>query len=143
MRGAGFEVRLQVLLFILADQKLVEYSAKDARALMEGDRKKTFGQIFSTLKRYIQFDMEQQRQILQALEQRNFFIHDFYHARAERLASAAGRAEEIRSLKAMRKQFKEADAIMHSMIRPLFLHFYHKDIEDISRDAIDHLVSNA
>ena len=80
---------------------------------------------------------------MQALEQRNFFIHHFYHARAESLASAAGRAEEIRGLKAMRKQFKQADAIIESMIRPLLLHFYHKDIDDISREGIDQIVSDA
>jgi hypothetical protein len=139
----GLEYGCKFLLFILAEQKLIDYSPKDALALMEGDQKRTFGQIFNTLRRYIQFDAKREEQFLRALERRNFFIHDFYHARAESLATDAGRAEEIRSLKQLRVQFREADASTQSLIRPLFLHFYHKDIEEISKEAIDQIISDS
>lgn len=139
----GLEYGCKLLLFILAEQKLIDYSIRDAHALMEGELKKTFGQVFKTLRRFIRLDAQQEESFLQALERRNWFIHEFYHARAESLIDALGRDESVRELKALRKQFMASDAIMKPIIQQLMLRFYNKDVDEFSQEAIDRIISDA
>jgi len=139
----GLEDGCKLLLFILAEQRLITFSPQDAQALMEGDQRKTFGQVFKSLKKYVRFEAGQEQSFMKAIENRNWFIHEFYSARAESLVDASGREKGIRELKALSKQFNEADANIKPMIRQLMQRFYKKDIDEFFKEGIERIISDA
>jgi hypothetical protein len=136
----GLEYGCKLVIFLLAEQKLVDYSVRDAQALMDVDQKKTFGQVLKTLKKYVPFDANQEGLFMEALQKRNWFIHEFYSARGENLVDHAGRESGIRELKILRKLFLEADAIIKPIIRQLMLHFYKKDIDNLSQEGLERIL---
>jgi hypothetical protein len=146
LAAQGLEYSIKLLLFLLAEQQLVPFSAEDAEKLVDGKRRKnkrTLGQVFSMLRRLVKFDGDSEKRIIRALATRNWFIHEFYTAHsAEALLTSQGRLRVRKELDEMRQEFQGADGLLRPLIRQLLLTFHDTDIEEAEAAALERLASN-
>lgn len=117
------------------------YSSDLFEELYEDMSKKTFGRLLNATKSLIEISDEKIEILFDALETRNFLIHEYFRENAENFVSEIGKREMKEELQQIIAKFKKADLILENIYSPLWEkygiteEFIQKDLEELRRKA--------
>ena len=92
----AFEFNLSHLLRLLVECGACSVDIELARLMVEGNEKKTAGQLIGMLKKFMHVESEIEDELREALKFRNHIVHRFFIEGTERFATISAR-EELKS----------------------------------------------
>lgn len=109
-----FEYGLKLVLYMLVENGLIGISRKKAKQIIEGQDKKTAGQVFKIIKEIAKVDDAWINSLKAALKARNTFIHRFFIDHGELMAVPSKRDIVLQEIKRIRKTLEKGQkAIKH------------------------------
>ena len=126
------EYGLKLLIFLLSHQRRVSMEYDEAERILDGNDKKTLGQLLSVLAREGVLTEAAQTSLNQAVEPRNRFVHTFLTDNAYRFLEGRERDAVIAEIRAVRRLMQQADADVRGMVT-LLLKRYGLSFEDMTK----------
>ena len=116
------ELYISLIVTLLIDLGQESLSDQEFHGWMENLSSQTLGRLIEEIKKKVGFTDDAVQTLRQALKARNFLMHRFYHARADRLLSAHGRSEALREIGEKREAINAACAMLDPVLHDLVLH---------------------
>jgi len=146
MAAQAFEYGVKLLLWLLADQRLIDFNLDDAGAIIEGRRRTTLGQVLNVLNQKVGFTKDDAAILRQGLNDRNRLVHFFFLDNKEALAgfaipavAALGNSASDRvnsDLAAIRRNIRSADAVVNRSVQSL-LRLYGIDLDGLTQSLVE------
>ena len=139
--GAGLydsqtlEYGISLLLFLLSDRGLIEFAVDDARAIIEGEKKKTIGQVLHIVKQHVTISSEWDATIQEGLQGRNRLVHGYLINNIENFLEEDKREQLIKEVRAMRRAIQAADKAVRDIIGVL-VQLYGVSLESIQEQVV-------
>lgn len=88
-------------------------------AFMDRHFQATMGRMMKNLRDMTQVDADLEQLLHDALNKRNWLVHDFFRERATQFMSAEGRGQMLREVAECRDLFQSADKALEAIVEPL------------------------
>ena len=136
----GFEYDVGFLLFHLSRSRSTGLSVDQTYAIMEGDQKRTVGQLIQMLKQHIDVSVEMEKILHEALIARNRLIHRVLVERIEDTATDEGRVSIKREIGNLRRNVLAGSDLLRPIIDTFSAVLDGFDMEAQRKEAIDRIL---
>ena len=139
--GAGlydcqsFEYAIAYMMYLAARSGLAAIDAAEITAILDGDSKKTAGQLIRMLEKHLTLSDGLESVIKDALDARNNLIHRYLIMNTERLVDRANHQQIVREIRQLRTRVRRAQKALDPFVRGLMAALGDAESEKIMEDA--------
>jgi hypothetical protein len=147
--GAGlydcqaFEFQVAYMLFVFARMGMGGLDPEKVVAILDGDAKKTAGQLVKMLKEHLQVSPGIEKALAEALDARNDIVHRSLMGNLERIADPACHPDLIRELRRLRRTVRAAGKILEPFLNGLTEALTGLDVREVQEEAKRKLLSRS
>ncbi len=138
-----FEYGLGLLLFYFARLGTAGLAPARLEAILEGDEKKTAGQLMNLLRQKLSVSKEIEDSCADAIAARNKLIHRMLVDNAERFIDDVARREVIKEIRDLRRTVRKADKMIRPFIEALGEAIDGEDMEKFRLEAKGQLLRSS
>ena len=104
----AFEYSIAYLLYLFSRLGTKGLSQKKTTSILDGESKKTAGQLIRMLKQYVKVSESIEHGLSKALQARNILVHDFFIDNVERMADVSQQDEIVKEIRCMRSTVRKS-----------------------------------
>lgn len=113
------EFGLKVVLVAMAEAGFGDFAHEDVIAIVEDEKKRTLGQVLSSLKRKVRISDGWLNALERALEVRNRFIHGYLVDEAENIVNPVTRGDVLDEIKSFRRAILSGDTVVRQILETM------------------------
>jgi len=115
----SFEYGIAYLLYLFARFGSEGFDASNAVAILEGEEKKTAGQLIGLLKRHLKVSEGIEEALSEALKARNKLIHRYLVENVERMAEPKEHEDIVKEIRALRSRVHKSHQQLEPFVKAL------------------------